>query len=175
LAAYSEAIRCLNKKAEKGDTSDAKALRRITDMQDRLRGDVEKIRRFIDARKLYESDPGESMRLLDDMSKEKEINDVVRIGDMQTIAVLHNVKRGNFKKALQLVEKCQESAKISMRKYLGDDVLNRICDENGVPRPVQHALNVEEDQDENGIEYSHAMRRLSSHNGRAGDNEDDDE
>jgi len=73
-------------------------MRRITDMQDRLRGEVEKIRRFLDARKLYESDPGESMRILEEMSKEKEINDVVRIGDMQAISILHNVKRGNFKK-----------------------------------------------------------------------------
>jgi len=112
IAAYNEAIRCLSKSTEKGG-GDAKTARRVAEMQDRLRGEVDKIKKFIEARRyilltsdgeyllifrLYENDPGEAMRLLEEMAREKGIDEVVRVGDILSVAILHNVKRRNFKK-----------------------------------------------------------------------------
>uniref|UniRef100_A0A915CSH0 Anaphase-promoting complex subunit 4-like WD40 domain-containing protein n=1 Tax=Ditylenchus dipsaci TaxID=166011 RepID=A0A915CSH0_9BILA len=167
IAAYSEALRCLNKKIDKESGGTSSTF--LADRQDELREALEKIKRFLAAKLLYESDPGEALRQLNAMTEEKDINEVVRLGDIFAIIVAHNMKRGNFRKAWQVIEQCERrQPKVDMRQHLSSPILDQICDEAGVPRLTllnqnnNNQREEEEDEEEATIEYSHAMKRRIS-------------
>uniref|UniRef100_A0A914CIF3 Uncharacterized protein n=1 Tax=Acrobeloides nanus TaxID=290746 RepID=A0A914CIF3_9BILA len=157
LAAYSEALRCISKKLDKENGLDGRSV----DKMEELKETIDKIKRFIAAKQIYETDPGECMQKLQAMVEEPDMDESVRLGDIHSIIILHNVKRANFKKAWSIIEQCENRRpKVDMRQYLSRQILDQICDEVGVLR-ITRPMSVEEDfgDEENGVDYSHAMQR----------------
>ncbi|KAF7638044.1 Amidase domain-containing protein [Meloidogyne graminicola] len=169
-AAYSEAIRCLNKKINKNNSVLKNKQFYLTERQEQLREILETIQQFLDIKILYEKDPGESMRLLGEFSEKPDIDSIVRLGDIYSILIGHNVKRNNFRKAWSLIEHCEQNSRprIDIRQYLNKNILDQICDQVGVPRlkSATQKLKNEEDNEEDElkegdetIEFSHSLRR----------------
>uniref|UniRef100_A0A914YQ40 Uncharacterized protein n=1 Tax=Panagrolaimus superbus TaxID=310955 RepID=A0A914YQ40_9BILA len=170
LNAYVEALNTINKKIAKDGGTDPRAL----SMQEELKEHIEKIQRFIKAKSLYASDPGECLRIVSALIEEPGIEDAVRRGDLYTILILHNAKRSNFKKAYQYVEECLgRKPRIDIRQYINAQILDEICDKTEHPRiTIQKAVATADDSDnEVGVDFSHAMRRRMN----SADNQSDEE
>uniref|UniRef100_A0AC35F4C3 Uncharacterized protein n=1 Tax=Panagrolaimus sp. PS1159 TaxID=55785 RepID=A0AC35F4C3_9BILA len=168
LNAYIEALNTINKKIAKDGGTDPRAL----NMQEELKEHIEKIQRFIKAKSLYTSDPGECLRVVTALIEEPGIEDAVRRGDLYTILILHNAKRSNFKKAYQYIEECLgRKPRIDIRQYINAQILDEICDKTEHPRITIQKSTTDDSDNEVGVEFSHAMRRRMN----STDNQSDDD
>uniref|UniRef100_A0A914H1B1 Intraflagellar transport protein 140 n=1 Tax=Globodera rostochiensis TaxID=31243 RepID=A0A914H1B1_GLORO len=158
-AAYGEALKCLTKKL---DEEDGKDKRYLLERREKLRQTLDLIAHFNEIKGLYETDPGESIRQLDELVEKTGINEHIRLGDIYALMVAHNFKRENYRKAWQLIEHCEQRLKprVDMRRFLQRKILDRICDELGILRMTTGEGDVVgEAEDEGAVEYSHALRR----------------
>ncbi|KAI6184371.1 hypothetical protein M3Y97_00588900 [Aphelenchoides bicaudatus] len=158
ITAYNEAMRCWSKRAEKEGDLDMK----ISAKQDALKATINKIKEYLTAKELYDSDPGAGLQKIMSMAEESKIDESVRLHDIYTFLILHNFKRKNFKKAYQLLQQYQtKKTSVNITEVISSPVLDQICDEVGAPRvtPKQEELAGNE---EDTIEFSHAMRRRMS-------------
>uniref|UniRef100_A0A183C9R0 Amidase domain-containing protein n=1 Tax=Globodera pallida TaxID=36090 RepID=A0A183C9R0_GLOPA len=158
-AAYGEALRCLTKKL---DEEDGKDKRYLLERREKLGQTLDLIAHFNEIKGLYETDPGESIRQLDELVERTGINEHIRLGDIYALIVAHNFKRENYRKAWQLIEHCEQRLKprVDMRRFLQRKILDRICDELGIQRMTTgEGDDVGGAEEEGAVEYSHALRR----------------
>uniref|UniRef100_A0A0N4ZH95 ANAPC4_WD40 domain-containing protein n=1 Tax=Parastrongyloides trichosuri TaxID=131310 RepID=A0A0N4ZH95_PARTI len=171
LAAFNEAGRCITKALEVSDKNKSY----IEEKQMELVEKINNIKIFLKTNQLYDSDPGNALRQLIELADKSNIDDSVRLGDIYTILTLHNYKRKNYKKAYDFIQELLKKKKdIKLNSYITEDVLNQICDELKVPRLIKKDSDdklSDDEEDEKGIDYSHAMKR----NMDAQQNSDDDD
>lgn len=158
---------------------------KIATKRDALKTGINKIKEYLAAKervqtgltdydrisRLYESDPGAGLQKFMSLADEPKMDDYVRIGEIYSFLILHNVKRSNFKKAHQLLQQYQtKKTSAGITEFVSTSVLDQICDEVKAPRITklrQEDLHVNDE-----VEFSHALRRKIS---SAGGSSDDDE
>uniref|UniRef100_A0A8C9SZL0 Intraflagellar transport 140 n=1 Tax=Scleropages formosus TaxID=113540 RepID=A0A8C9SZL0_SCLFO len=97
LGALSEAYKCLSKaKALSAEEQD----RRLARMQHR----ISLVKRFVQARRLFEEDPAEAVLLCKSLLEEAELDPAVRIGDAYGFLVEHYCRQGSFQEAYHTLE-----------------------------------------------------------------------
>ncbi|XP_034049465.1 intraflagellar transport protein 140 homolog [Thalassophryne amazonica] len=101
LKALTEALTCLSKVKE---SSSGKLQVRRADLQHK----ITLIGKFVQARRLYEEEPDEAVRLCESLLKEPELDPVVRIGDVFGFLVEHHCQQGNFDVAYYKLEELQK-------------------------------------------------------------------
>ncbi|KAJ8399837.1 hypothetical protein AAFF_G00405670 [Aldrovandia affinis] len=97
LGALTEAYKCLAK-AKVRSTEEQES--RLAELQHR----VTLVKRFVQARRLYEEDPGEAVRLCDTLLEEADLDPAVRIGDAYGFLVEHYCQQGSFQVAYRKLE-----------------------------------------------------------------------
>ncbi|XP_069036914.1 intraflagellar transport protein 140 homolog isoform X2 [Lepisosteus oculatus] len=101
LGALTEAYKCLTKaKARSVEEQEG----RLAELQHRLA----LVKRFVQARRLYEEDPGEAVRLCEALLEEPELDPAVRIGDAYGFLVEHHCQQGSFQVAYRKLEELQK-------------------------------------------------------------------
>uniref|UniRef100_A0A0N5BFM1 ANAPC4_WD40 domain-containing protein n=1 Tax=Strongyloides papillosus TaxID=174720 RepID=A0A0N5BFM1_STREA len=157
LAAFNESGRCITKFLEISDHNNEY----MKEKQNELINKINNIKQFLKTNQLYDSDPGNALRQLIELSERPNINDCVRLGDIYTVLVLHNYKRKNFKKAYEYVEDLLRKQKdIKLTDFISKEILDQICDNLKVPRIVKDEDKLSDEEDNNkGIEYSHSFKR----------------
>lgn len=122
--------------------------------------------------RLYESDPGAGLQKMLALADEPKIDDYVRLGDIYSFLVVHHVKRVNYKKAYQLVQQYQtKKPAVDITEFISLPILDQICDEVGAPRMTKAKQEDSHANDEDTIEFSHALRRRMSSVGSLSDEE----
>ncbi|XP_037392907.1 intraflagellar transport protein 140 homolog isoform X2 [Pygocentrus nattereri] len=97
FGALSEACKCLNKaKSRSGDETD----QRLAELTQRLA----LIKRFIQARRLYEEDPAAAVLECESLLEEDDLDPAVRVGDVFGFLVEHQCQHGNYQKAWASLE-----------------------------------------------------------------------
>ncbi|KAM6951358.1 intraflagellar transport protein 140 homolog [Aplochiton taeniatus] len=101
LGAFTEAYKCLTKaKGRSPGEQEAK----MGDLQNK----ITLVKKFVQARRLYEEDPVEAVRLCEALLKESELDPAVRIGDAYGFLVEHHCQQGNFQVAHRKLEELQK-------------------------------------------------------------------
>ncbi|KAM4624504.1 intraflagellar transport protein 140 homolog [Polymixia lowei] len=127
LGALTEAYKCLSK-AKSRSPGEQEA--RMTDLQHK----ITLVKRFIQARRLYEEDPGEAVRLCEALLEEPELDPAVRIGDAYGFLVEHHCQQGSFQVAYRKLEELQKllpSSKVG--SYISQASLDALQRAVGVP------------------------------------------
>ncbi|MGH0149769.1 UNVERIFIED_CONTAM: hypothetical protein FKN15_049588 [Acipenser sinensis] len=89
LGALTEAYQCLSKaKAHSAEEQEG----RLAELQHKLT----LVKKFVQARRLYEEDPGEAVRLCEVLQQEPNLDPAVRIGDVYGFLVEHHCQEGSF-------------------------------------------------------------------------------
>jgi intraflagellar transport protein 140 len=102
---------------------------------------------------LYESEPGTALNKFTSLAEEPKIDESVRLGDIYSILILHNVKRTNFKKAYQLLQQYQtKKTGTNITEFISTSIVDQVCDEVGAPR-MTRAAKQDDIQDEDTIEF----------------------
>lgn len=94
ITAYNEALKCWSKKAEAdGELSEKEVAQR-----ENIKNAINKIEAFLDSKDLLDKDPGEALKQLSAMAEDKNLEQIVKTGDIYSILIVHNVTRSNWKK-----------------------------------------------------------------------------
>ncbi|KAL0984320.1 hypothetical protein UPYG_G00139910 [Umbra pygmaea] len=101
MGALTEAYKCLSK--AKGRSPD-EHVARMADLEHK----ITLVKRFIQARRLYEDDPGEAVRLCEALIEEPDLDPAVRIGDAYGFLVEHHCQQGSFQVAYRMLEELQK-------------------------------------------------------------------
>ncbi|XP_048847908.1 intraflagellar transport protein 140 homolog isoform X2 [Brienomyrus brachyistius] len=148
LGALTEAYKCLAK---------AK-MRSPEEQQSRLAATQHRItlvKRFVQARRLYEEDPGEAVRLCQALLEEEELNPAVRVGDVYGFLVEHHCQQGNFQDAYHMMEEMQRRLPSSnVAFYVNQRSLDALRRSVGLPltRDLRRDSGGEEDEVEEAVE-----------------------
>ncbi|XP_059892091.1 intraflagellar transport protein 140 homolog [Gadus macrocephalus] len=102
LGALSEAYKCLSKSKER---SPGEQETRLAQLQHR----VTLVKRFCQARRVCDEDPGEAMSLCDALLEEPELDTAVRTGDVYGLIVEIHCQQGRFQQAYRKLEELQSS------------------------------------------------------------------
>uniref|UniRef100_A0A1I8A7F4 Intraflagellar transport protein n=1 Tax=Steinernema glaseri TaxID=37863 RepID=A0A1I8A7F4_9BILA len=160
--ALAEAVRHLNRALDKNH--DAYLSEKRNELDSRIR----MIQDFLSIREIYENDPGEALRRLTALTEDPKAESFLRIGDVYAVIIIHNAKRGNYKRAHQMIEQFQQRLpRIDITEYIVPEVLDKICDEVKAPRVTRQngGFQRDEDESEETVEYSHALRKqIEKHN-----------
>uniref|UniRef100_A0A0M3ITS9 Intraflagellar transport protein n=1 Tax=Ascaris lumbricoides TaxID=6252 RepID=A0A0M3ITS9_ASCLU len=157
-AALAEAQRCIKRALE----DEPKNVIQLSEKLDELSHTIANIKKFVGIRTIYETDPNDAIRQLQALADEKGIDESIRIGDIYAIMIIHNARKSNFKKAYSLICQLQErQPRINVSRYVNAQILDTICDELHHPRltGINNGASDEEDDTEEGVEYSHALKR----------------
>uniref|UniRef100_A0A0M3IS13 PIK helical domain-containing protein n=1 Tax=Ascaris lumbricoides TaxID=6252 RepID=A0A0M3IS13_ASCLU len=97
---------------------------------------------------IYETDPNDAIRQLQALADEKGIDESIRI----------ELKLQAYSLICQLQER---QPRINVSRYVNAQILDTICDELHHPRltDINNGASDEEDDTEEGVEYSHALKR----------------
>uniref|UniRef100_UPI003AAE6617 intraflagellar transport protein 140 homolog n=1 Tax=Centroberyx gerrardi TaxID=166262 RepID=UPI003AAE6617 len=127
LDALTEAYKCLSKAK---DRSSGQQEERLADLQHK----ITLIKRFLQARRLYEEDPGEAVRLCEALLEEPELDPAVRIGDAYGFLVEHHCQQGSFQAAYRKLEELQKLLPSqNVRYYVSQASLEALQKALGVP------------------------------------------
>ncbi|XP_076007585.1 intraflagellar transport protein 140 homolog [Genypterus blacodes] len=142
LDALTEASKCLSKAK---DSSSGQQEARLADMQHR----VTLIKRFVQARRLYDESPVEAVRICEGLLEEQELDPAVRIGDAYGFLVEHHCQQGNFQVAYRKLEELQKLLPSrNVRYYVSQSSLEALQKAMGVPiGRDDHEDNVKEDDE----------------------------
>ncbi|XP_028669859.1 intraflagellar transport protein 140 homolog [Erpetoichthys calabaricus] len=100
LGALTEAYKCLAKaKVRNVQEQESK----LAELQQKLT----LVKKFIQARRLYEEDPKEAVRLCEALLEEPDLDPAVRVGDVYGLLVEHHCHQGSFQVALRTLEEMQ--------------------------------------------------------------------
>ncbi|XP_028845087.1 intraflagellar transport protein 140 homolog isoform X2 [Denticeps clupeoides] len=97
LGALTEAYKCLSKAKSRNAEEQESRLTELTQK-------ISLVKRFIQARRLYEEDPAEAVRLCEALLQEAELDPAVRVGDAYGFLVEHHCQQGNFSQAIAKLE-----------------------------------------------------------------------
>ncbi|KAG2455575.1 IF140 protein, partial [Polypterus senegalus] len=100
LGALTEAYKCLAK-AKVRNVQEQES--RLAELQQKLT----LVKKFIQARRLYEEDPKEAVRLCEALLEEPDLDPAVRVGDVYGFLVEHHCQQGSFQVALRTLEEMQ--------------------------------------------------------------------
>ncbi|KAJ7984508.1 hypothetical protein DPEC_G00355540 [Dallia pectoralis] len=100
MGALTEAYKCLSK--AKGQSPD-KQEARLADLQHK----ITLVKRFVQARRLYQEDPGEAVRLCEALIEEPDLDPAVRTGDAFGFLVEHHCQQGSYQVAYGLLQELQ--------------------------------------------------------------------
>ncbi|XP_049336025.1 intraflagellar transport protein 140 homolog isoform X1 [Astyanax mexicanus] len=126
FGALSEAGKCLNKaKSRSGDEID----QRLTHLTHRLT----LIRRFIQARRLYEEDPAAAVLECESLLEEDDLDPAVRVGDVFGFLVEHHCQNGSYQKAWSRLEELRRSyPSVNVSLYVSQQSLEALQSAAGV-------------------------------------------
>uniref|UniRef100_A0A8K9XYQ0 Intraflagellar transport protein 140 homolog n=2 Tax=Oncorhynchus mykiss TaxID=8022 RepID=A0A8K9XYQ0_ONCMY len=127
LGALTEAYKCLSK--AKGHSPDEHEAR-MAELQHK----ITLVKRFVQARRLYEEDPGEAVRLCEALLEELDLDPAVRIGDAYGFLVEHHCQRGSFQVAYRKLEDLQKLLpSLNISYYVSQGSLDALQRAVGVP------------------------------------------
>uniref|UniRef100_A0AAZ3P1Y4 Intraflagellar transport 140 homolog (Chlamydomonas) n=1 Tax=Oncorhynchus tshawytscha TaxID=74940 RepID=A0AAZ3P1Y4_ONCTS len=127
LGALTEAYKCLSK--AKGHSPDEHEAR-MAELQHK----ITLVKRFVQARRLYEEDPGEAVRLCEALLEEPDLDPAVRIGDAYGFLVEHHCQRGSFQVAYRKLEDLQKMLpSLNISYYVSQGSLDALQRAVGVP------------------------------------------
>uniref|UniRef100_A0A915J6M4 Intraflagellar transport protein 140 homolog n=1 Tax=Romanomermis culicivorax TaxID=13658 RepID=A0A915J6M4_ROMCU len=121
LVAMQEAAKCLaTLKSENLD-----------DQSSPLNKRIDTIKRFLNIRRIYDTDPVEAVNQLQQMTQETDVDSAVRLGDLFSVLIIHNVKKDNYKKAMSYLQELKKRApNLDLSKYLKKQLIEKIYDKN---------------------------------------------
>ncbi|KAK0394620.1 hypothetical protein QR680_000840 [Steinernema hermaphroditum] len=154
--ALAESVRHLNRALEKNHEP------YLEEKRNEIESRIRMIQDFLSIREIYENDPGEALRRLTALTEEPNAEAFLRIGDVYAVIIIHNAKRGNYKKAHQMIAQFQQRLpRIDITEYIVPEVLDKICDEVKAPRVTEKTNGYQRDDEdlEGTVEYSHALRK----------------
>ncbi|KAJ3607891.1 hypothetical protein NHX12_024942 [Muraenolepis orangiensis] len=126
LGAMSEAYKCLSKSKER---SPGEQEGRLAQLQQT----VSLVKRFCQARRLCDEDPGEAMGLCEALLEEPELDTAVRTGDIYGLIVEILCQQGNFQQAYRKLEELQKSQpSLNISSYVGEASLGALQEALGV-------------------------------------------
>ncbi|KAI1896231.1 hypothetical protein AGOR_G00092680 [Albula goreensis] len=144
LGALTEAYKCLAK--AKGRTTEEQESR-LAELQHK----VTLVKRFVQARRLYEEDPGEAVRLCDTLLEETDLDPAVRIGDAYGFLVEHHCQQGSFQVAYhKLEEMLKRLPSINVSYYVSQRSLEALQLAVGVPLARGAQLGLSDRRDSGG-------------------------
>ncbi|CAL8282296.1 unnamed protein product [Merluccius merluccius] len=127
LGALSEAYKCLSKSKER---SPGEQETRLAQLQHR----VSLVKRFSQARRLCDEDPGEAMRLCEALLEEPEVDTAVRTGDVYGLIVEIHCQQGSFQQAYRKLEELQKSQpSLNVSSYVSPASLEALQGALGLP------------------------------------------
>ncbi|KAM3859666.1 intraflagellar transport protein 140 homolog [Diretmus argenteus] len=127
LHAQTEAYKCLSKAK---DRNPGQQEARLADLQHK----ITLVKRFLQARSLYEEDPGEAVRQCEALLEESDLDPAVRIGDVYGFLVEHYCQQGNFQMAYRKFEELQKLLPSqNIRYYVSQGSLEALQNAMGVP------------------------------------------
>ncbi|XP_038847273.1 intraflagellar transport protein 140 homolog [Salvelinus namaycush] len=127
LGALTEAYKCLSK--AKGRSPDEHE-GRMAELQHK----ITLVKRFVQARRLYEEDPGEAVRLCEALLEEPDLDPAVRIGDAYGFLVEHHCQQGSFQVAYRKLEDLQKLLpSLNISYYVSQGSLDALQRAVGVP------------------------------------------
>ncbi|XP_012989276.2 intraflagellar transport protein 140 homolog isoform X2 [Esox lucius] len=132
MGALSEAYKCLSKaKGRSPDEHEA----RLADLQHK----ITLVKRFVQARRLYEEDPGEAVRLCEALIEEPDLDPAVRIGDAYGFLVEHHCQQGSFQVAYRMLEELQKLLpSLNVSYYVSQGSLAALQSTVGLPMGRGH-------------------------------------
>ncbi|XP_019615052.1 PREDICTED: intraflagellar transport protein 140 homolog [Branchiostoma belcheri] len=101
LGALSEAYKCMTKARMKNASEQEE---KVANIKHR----VALIKKFLQARKVYEDDPEETMKQCQVLLEESDLDSAVRIGDVYGLMIEHYARQENYPKAYQLMEEMRQ-------------------------------------------------------------------
>uniref|UniRef100_A0A673Y600 Intraflagellar transport 140 n=1 Tax=Salmo trutta TaxID=8032 RepID=A0A673Y600_SALTR len=127
LGALTEAYKCLSKaKGRSPDEHEA----RMAELQHK----ITLVKRFVQARRLYEDDPGEAVRLCEALLEEPDLDPAVRIGDAYGFLVEHHCQQGSFQVAYRKLEDLQKLLpSLNISYYVSQGSLDALQRAVGLP------------------------------------------
>ncbi|XP_072167641.1 intraflagellar transport protein 140 homolog [Diadema setosum] len=97
LGALTEAYKCLSKAKVKNQSQ-------LEEKLGALKHRIGLVKKFVQARRVYDEEPEEAMRQCQVLLEEEELDSAVRIGDVYGMMVEHYARQENFKKAYSFME-----------------------------------------------------------------------
>eukprot|EP00058_Branchiostoma_floridae_P021724 XP_002607214.1 hypothetical protein BRAFLDRAFT_118626 [Branchiostoma floridae] len=101
LGALSEAYKCMTKARMKNASEQEE---KVANIKHR----VALIKKFLQARKVYEDDPEETMKQCQVLLEESDLDSAVRIGDVYGLMIEHYARQENYPRAYQLMEEMRQ-------------------------------------------------------------------
>ncbi|XP_062330983.1 intraflagellar transport protein 140 homolog isoform X2 [Osmerus eperlanus] len=127
LGALTEACKCLSK--AKGRSQEEQESR-MAELQHK----INLVKRFVQARRLYEEDAGEAVRLCEALLEEGDLDAAVRIGDAYGFLVEHHCQKGNFQVAYRKLEELQKMLpSLNISYYVSQGSLEALQRAVGLP------------------------------------------
>ncbi|RXM27654.1 Intraflagellar transport protein 140-like [Acipenser ruthenus] len=127
LGALTEAYKCLSKaKVRSAEEQEG----RLVELQHKLT----LVKKFVQARRLYEEDPGEAVRLCEALLQEPDLDPAVRIGDVYGFLVEHHCQQGSFQVAYRTLEEMRKRLpSLNVNYYVSQRSLEAMQRAVGVP------------------------------------------
>lgn len=151
LGALHEAFKCLSK-AQNNKSQ-------ISDKIENLKIKMELLKRFVQARQLYNTNPEESIQQCQNLLMEENVDVAIHKGDIYGFLVEHYVREQNYKMAYNLIEEMQAKLPgINLPYYINADIL----------KTIYEALNI---QPASHISFLKESRKIVDENVEASENE----
>ncbi|XP_074648558.1 intraflagellar transport protein 140 homolog [Tubulanus polymorphus] len=147
LGALGEAYKCITKAKMKNQSQQEEKLTQ-------LKARMDLIKKFVQARRIYESDPDEAIKHCQILLEETDLDTSVRMGDVYGFIIEHYASRDKWKMAYQCIEDMRARIpKVNLSYYINSQTIEAIYGALDLPLDRQYAA-----KDKiNGVQVIHGV------------------
>ncbi|KAK6735116.1 hypothetical protein RB195_018357 [Necator americanus] len=137
----------------------------LKSLREEIVENLSQLAKFEKIKEAYAVDENDAVLQLQHLVENASEDSIIRPSHIYSLLIAHYAGKENYRSAYRCVTQLQKLQKnLDLSTIISPDLLNKICDELGVPRVIsRESEEIDSDIEEvQGVEYSHAMKKRES-------------
>ncbi|KIH67333.1 tetratricopeptide repeat protein [Ancylostoma duodenale] len=133
----------------------------LTALKEEINEHLSQLAKFEKIKEVYAVDENDAVLQLQNLVENATEDSIIRPSHIYSLLIAHYAGKQNYRPAYRCITQLQKLQKnIDLSTIVDPELLDKICDELGVPRvTVRENEEADSDNEVQGVEYSHAMKK----------------
>ncbi|KAK6014197.1 tetratricopeptide repeat protein [Ostertagia ostertagi] len=145
--------------ASSGTTSSS-TIAGLNALKEEIAGHLSQLAKFEKIKEVYATDENDAVLQPQTLVENASEDSIIRPRHIYGLLIAHHAGKHNYRPAYRCIQQLQKLQKnLDLTTIIDAELLDKICDELQVPRVTSQQKEVDSDNEVEGVEYSHAMKK----------------
>ncbi|KJH43570.1 tetratricopeptide repeat protein [Dictyocaulus viviparus] len=161
-----DALRHAMKITERGiqkQSSSDNSINDLEQLKQEISEHLSQLAKFERIKEIYATNENDAVLQLQSLVENSSEDSIIRPSHIYALLIAHHAGKHNYRQAYRCITQLQKMQKnLDLSAIVSEEILDKICDDLGVPRLTVQNEDADSENEIEGVEYSHAMKKRGS-------------